>query len=88
MLLPESSYDYCALSHLEAGDVVAALREWVAVCVEEDDRVRVERLMQRVEACVDVVLVERHPSRAGEMRGTSILPGGPAGGDITGGGLL
>lgn len=87
MLLPESNYEYCPLTHLEAGDVVAALREWVTACVEEDDRLRVERLLLRAESCLDIVLVERHPSRAGEMRGTSILPGGSAGGDSAGGGL-
>lgn len=88
MLLSESNYDYCPLTHLEAGDVVAALREWVVACVEEDDRVRVERLLHRAESSLDIVLVARHSSIAGEMRGTSILPGGPAGGDSARGGLL
>lgn len=49
---------------------------------------RVERLLRRAESALDIVLVARHSSIAGEMRGTSILPGGPAGGDSAGGGLL
>lgn len=85
MLWPESNYHYSPLTHQEAGDVLAALWESAATSLDEQDQMRVERLLQRVEACVDIVLVERHPSRAGEMRGTSILPGGPAGGDSPGG---
>lgn len=75
MLWPESNYSYYALTHLEAGDMFAALREWLAGCIEEGDRVRVQRLLRKVESSIDIVVVERHPSKAGEMRGTSILPG-------------
>jgi molybdopterin-guanine dinucleotide biosynthesis protein len=71
--MSESNCRYSPLSHLQAGDVVAALREWVEVVVEVEDRERVDKLIHRFESALDVVLVEKHFFRAGEI-GT-ILPG-------------
>lgn len=70
MLLPESNCSYSPLSHLEAGDLVAALREWVACVVEIEDQERVEKLLRKCESSLDIVLVSRHASIASE-RGTS-----------------
>lgn len=76
MLLPESNFEYCPLTLLEGGDVVAALQEWVAACVVDDeDRERAEKLLRKCESSLDIVLVSRHASIASE-RGTS-FEGGP-----------
>lgn len=70
MLLPESNHLYKPLSHFEAGDLVAALQEWVACVVDDEDRERVEKLLRKCESSLDIVLVSRPTSRASE-RGTS-----------------
>jgi hypothetical protein len=70
VLLPESNYSYRPLDHLEAGDLVAALREWVASVVDVEDHERVEKLLRKCESSLDIVLVSRHATIASE-RGTS-----------------
>lgn len=69
---PGPNLSYVGLDHVDAGELVSALREW-SLSVEDDERVG--RLLRRLEQCIDVVLVERHPSRAGETRRRSVLPG-------------
>lgn len=66
----DSNFIYCPISHEEAGDLVAGLREWVACVVDDEDRERVEKLLRKCESSLDVVLVSRPSSRASE-RGTS-----------------
>ncbi|RCT00205.1 hypothetical protein BAURA86_03226 [Brevibacterium aurantiacum] len=75
MRMAESNFDYRAISHLEAGDIVAALREWVECVVDDEDQGRVEKLLRRCESSLDIVLVSRTSSIASE-RGTS-FEGGP-----------
>lgn len=71
----ESNFEYRPITHLEAGDMVAALREWVECVVEVEDRERVEKLLRNCESSLDIVLVSRPSPRASE-RGTS-FEGGP-----------
>jgi len=68
--MPESNCRYTALSHLQAGDIVAALREYLECVVDEEDRERVEKVLRKCESSLDIVLVSRHALIASE-RGTS-----------------
>lgn len=73
--MPESNFRYTPLCHLQAGDIVAALREYLPCVVDEEDRERVEKVLRKCESSLDIVLVSRHASIASE-RGTS-FEGGP-----------
>lgn len=73
--MSESNFGYSPLTHLQAGDIVAALREHLDCVVDEEDRERVEKLLRKCESSLDIVLVSRHASIASE-RGTS-FEGGP-----------
>lgn len=66
----ESNFEFRPISHLEAGDMVAALREWVDCVMDEEDRERVGRLLRECESSLDVVLVSK-PSSRPLGRGTS-----------------
>lgn len=70
MRMYEGNFSYRSISHLEAGDVVSALREWAECVVEDEERDRVEDLLHDCESALDVVLVSKRSSRASE-RGTS-----------------
>lgn len=76
---------YNGLDHDDAGELVSAVRDWLYSVVESDDRERVDRLLNRLESAVDVVLVEKRSPIAVEPGGTSGLTGGPAGGVCAGG---
>lgn len=85
--MPDSNCVYMPLSHLEAGDLLAALREWAGCVVEDEDRKRVENVFHKCEQSFDIVLVSRRSPMPVEPRRRSGLAGAPAGGVTEGGGM-
>lgn len=61
---------YNGLDHEDAGELVAAVRDWSYSMADDGDCERVLRLLTRLEGAVDVVLVEKSFSKA-SARGTS-----------------
>ena len=53
-------FGYSALNDREFGDGLEAVREATCSVVESSDRDRVQRLLERLERAVDVVVVEKH----------------------------